>query len=287
MAIVDVGSGPPLVLVPGAQGRWEWMRPAVEALARRCRVVTYSLADAPPEDGRGSGAPAGFSSCVRQVGDALDAAGVDRAAVCGVSFGGLIAAAFAARHPERTTGLILVSALPPGWRPDARARFYLRAPRLLSPLFVLASLRMYPEIAAAYPTAASALAGACRHGINALTHPFSPAGMAWRVGLVPAVDPTPELARLNVRTLVITGEDRLDRVVPPALTREYLRIWPHASAAVLAHTGHLGLITRADEFARVVCDFVGAPPRGEAERPLPRGAAHAAADSGGGRERRG
>ena len=39
MTIVDVGSGPPVILVPGIQGRWEWMKPAVDALSARCRVV--------------------------------------------------------------------------------------------------------------------------------------------------------------------------------------------------------------------------------------------------------
>jgi hypothetical protein len=31
--VVDIGSGEPVVLVPGLQGRWEWMRPAVLRLA--------------------------------------------------------------------------------------------------------------------------------------------------------------------------------------------------------------------------------------------------------------
>ena len=31
--MTDRGAGPPLVLVPGIQGRWEWMAPAVDALA--------------------------------------------------------------------------------------------------------------------------------------------------------------------------------------------------------------------------------------------------------------
>ena len=44
MNIVDLGSGVPVVMVPGIQGRWEWMKPAVDALAERCRVVTFSLA---------------------------------------------------------------------------------------------------------------------------------------------------------------------------------------------------------------------------------------------------
>ena len=37
------GDGPTLVLVPGLQGRWEYVRPAVEALARYFTVVTFSL----------------------------------------------------------------------------------------------------------------------------------------------------------------------------------------------------------------------------------------------------
>ena len=45
--MIDRGSGTPVVLVPGIQGRWEWMRPAVDALAARCRVLTFSLCDEP------------------------------------------------------------------------------------------------------------------------------------------------------------------------------------------------------------------------------------------------
>ena len=41
--VVDVGSGQPLVLIPGIQGRWQWMRPAVRELAKRFRVATFSL----------------------------------------------------------------------------------------------------------------------------------------------------------------------------------------------------------------------------------------------------
>src|SRR5688572_19330669 len=45
--IIDHGGGTPIVVIPGAQGRWEWMKPAIDALARRCRVITFSLADEP------------------------------------------------------------------------------------------------------------------------------------------------------------------------------------------------------------------------------------------------
>jgi hypothetical protein len=43
MRIIDRGSGTPIVVVPGVQGRWEYFAPAVEALARSFRVITFSL----------------------------------------------------------------------------------------------------------------------------------------------------------------------------------------------------------------------------------------------------
>ena len=255
MNIVDVGAGAPIVIVPGIQGRWEWMKPAVDALAARCRVITFSFADEPTCGGRFDAA-GGFESYVDQVGDALDRAGVERAAICGVSYGGLIAAAFAARHPDRVLGLVLVSAIPPTWKPNARVRFYLRAPLLLSPLFLIASLRMYKEIAAANDGVLRGMRAAVRHGLNALRHMFSPARMARRVHLLEAIDLSRELAPVSVPTLVVTGDTALDNVVPTALTHEYIRLWPHARRATIARSGHLGLITRPSAFVAAVAPFV-------------------------------
>jgi pimeloyl-ACP methyl ester carboxylesterase len=255
MKIIDVGSGAPLVLVPGIQGRWEWLKPAVDALCTRFRVITFSLADEPtcgwtfnPADG--------FIAYVEQIRQALDAAGVGRATICGVSYGGLIAARFAERYANRVSSLIMVSAVPPGWKPDRRVRFYLRAPALLSPLFLVASLRMYREIAAATPGFAPGVVAAVRHALNALTHMFSPGRMARRVHMLESLNLGAGLERVDVPTLVITGDPALDRVVPVSQTREYLRIWPRAAYASLPRTGHLGLITRPKAFADLVAAFL-------------------------------
>jgi pimeloyl-ACP methyl ester carboxylesterase len=265
MKVVDRGGGTPVVVIPGVQGRWEWMAPAIDALAARCRVVTFSLADEPACGGRFDEAE-GFSCYVEQVRDALDAAGLQQAAVCGVSYGGLIAAAFAAKHPDRVSALILVSAIPPSWHPDARVRFYLRAPRLLTPLFMLASLRLYREIAAARGGLAAGAAAAARHGWRVLTHMFSPPRMARRVRLLEGAALPRDPASIHVPTLVVTGEPSLDRVVPVGATHEYLRLCPHATVATLERTGHLGLITRPDEFARLVVPFAERAARGDDTR---------------------
>ena len=263
MTIVDLGRGEPIVLIPGIQGRWEWMRPAVEALSRGCRVITFSLADEPTA--RYDGSAEGFDRYVDQIARALDGAGLQRAAIAGVSFGGLIASAFAARYPDRVTALILISALPPSWRLNKRANFFLRAPRLLSPLFCVSSLRLYTEIAAAKPGFWNGVFGAVAHVANVAIHPFNARRMASRA-LMTTTQDWSRLNALEVPTLVITGEPSLDKVVPPALTLEYLQLWPHARHVMLPRTGHLGIITRPQEFAGLVTSFLEESARGAPTR---------------------
>ena len=254
MNIVDRGSGPPIVVVPGIQGRWEWMTPAIEALAQRCRVISFSLADE-----RTSGAPFdsghAFDSYVEQIGQAMDQAALGEATICGVSYGSLIASAFAARHPGRTSGLVIVSGIPPSWKPDRRVRFYLRAPRLFAPLFCIASLRLYREIAAATPGVLQGIAAALRHGYRAGSHFFSPTNMARRVRLLESLALEEELKAVDAPVLVVTGDPELERVVPVHMTARYLELWPRARVVTLARTGHLGLITRPGEFAQLVAPF--------------------------------
>jgi pimeloyl-ACP methyl ester carboxylesterase len=263
MKIEDRGSGAPVVLVPGIQGRWEWMQPAVDALAERCRVITYSFADEPSAEWTARGA--GFDAYVEQVAQALDASGLERATICGVSYGGLIASAFALRHPERASGLALVSAVPPSWKPDSRVQFYARNPRILYPLFLLGALRLHREIAAATVGRFAGYSASLRQAVRALTHFPAPTRMARRVGL--AADAALDgLSELRMPTLVVTGEPHLDRVVPPALTAEYARLWPHAQTVTLARTGHLGLVTRPDAFADALVPFVDACHRTELSR---------------------
>lgn len=254
MKIIDRGSGTPVVLVPGIQGRWEWLQPAVDALATRCRVITFSLADE-PTCGASFDERTGFDCYVRQIGDALDAAGVQSAIVCGISYGGLIAAAFAARHPDRTRAVVVVSAIPPSWKPDGRVRFLMRAPRLLSPLFCINSLRLFPEMVAAKESFGSAVSFAIRHLATVIWYRFSPPLMARRVRLLEGIDLEAEVTQVRVPTLVIAGQPDLDRVVPVALTRDYLRLWPEARFASIDRSGHLGSISKPDEFAELVTRF--------------------------------
>ena len=256
--MIDVGSGPPLVLVPGIQGRWEWLRPTVDALAERCRVLTASL---PGDVGglREIDPEAGFGSFVDWVDELLDRAHVARAAVCGVSYGGWIALHYAARRPERVTSLTLSSPPAPGWRPPCRVERYLRAPRLMAPVFALSSpFRLYPEIAVAIPDLGARLAFGWQHLRRVTRHPFVATRMAERVHLANGADFAADCRRVAAPTQVVTGEARLDRVVPVASSLEYLAAIAGARHTPLPGTGHIGLVTQPARYAAAVGAFVAA-----------------------------
>ena len=87
-----------------------------------------------PAAGAASGTAAS-SSWMRALDQAFDSAHERKVSLIGVSFGGLIAACYAARRPERVTSLILVSTPSPVWQPRRGDAFCLRFPAPGVPVF--------------------------------------------------------------------------------------------------------------------------------------------------------
>jgi pimeloyl-ACP methyl ester carboxylesterase len=119
LAVTDTGgTGIPVVYLNGqfaTQGYWQRV---IAELGPRWRHITYD------ERGRGRksqvSADYSFEAAVRDVDAVLAARGVDRALVVGWSYGALVAAHWAARHPERAIGAVLVDgAMPHDWLDDA------------------------------------------------------------------------------------------------------------------------------------------------------------------------
>lgn len=257
-----VGSGPALVLVPGIQGRWEWMRPAVRELAKRFRVITFSLSGHLGRPAVRGGRCSAFDRQVVQVEDAMARAAVDRAIICGVSYGGLVALRFAATRPARTAALVLASTPGPSWQPDERSRRYVRRPLRSLPAFVLgARSRLWHEVAAARADRLGRWQTIGRYVWEVVSHPPAPWMMARRVLALESCDFTADARAVAAPTLVLTGDPGLDRVVPVAGTREYAALIRGASSFVLEGTGHLGLITKAEEFAGAIAAFATSLPR--------------------------
>ena len=258
MNVYDRGSGPPVVVVPGLQGRWEWARPALQRLASTCRAISYSLSG-DFGSGRRGHPELGFDNYVRQLDEVFETTGVTRAVLCGVSFGGCVALHYAARHPERVSALILASAPGPGWQPSAQQAAWIARPWWSVPAFVLTSpLRVWPEVSAALPAMRKRLGFFARQGLRCLGAPMIPSLMAARIREVADVDFEADCRCLAIPTLVLTGEENLDRVVPVRSTRAYATLIERAEHRTMPRTGHMGLLTQPSVFADVVSGFAHA-----------------------------
>ncbi len=131
------GAEPAVVLIHGASGNMEDMRLALgQKLAASHRVI---LIDRP---GHGwSSRPAGdtYASPARQaelVAEALGQLGVKRAILVGHSWGGAFATAYALKFPDRTAGLVLLSAVTHPWPADPGWYNNLASLPYIGPLFL-------------------------------------------------------------------------------------------------------------------------------------------------------
>lgn len=103
---LQVGDGEHLVLIHGLGANLSfWYFGAARLLARRRNVLMYDLRG----HGRSAMPKEGYAlqHMVRDLVELLDLLGIERADVAGHSFGGRVALAFAAQHPERVRNLIV------------------------------------------------------------------------------------------------------------------------------------------------------------------------------------
>jgi pimeloyl-ACP methyl ester carboxylesterase len=119
LAYATVGSGEPLVKAANwlSHIEYDWRtpiwRPLFERLARSRRLIRY--------DERGCGLSDweidefSLEAWVRDLEAVVDAAGLDRFSLLGMSQGGPIAIAYAVRHPERVSRLVLYGSYSRGY----------------------------------------------------------------------------------------------------------------------------------------------------------------------------
>lgn len=102
----DVGNGPPVLVVHGAGGGFDQgmtFAPALQAHGFRVIAVSrFGYLRTPLPSDASAVAQADAHACL------LDALGIPRAAVIGVSAGAPSSVQFALRHPQRTTALLLL-----------------------------------------------------------------------------------------------------------------------------------------------------------------------------------
>lgn len=100
------GEGPPLVLNHGLGGDLEMFRPAIERLRGEYTVIAWDNRGCGESEARGPYTLRRFSDDLLAV---LASAGVERAIIAGVSWGGVVAQRFALDHPDRVSALVVDS----------------------------------------------------------------------------------------------------------------------------------------------------------------------------------
>jgi len=172
-----------------------------------------------------------------------------RAWVMGLSMGGYVALALAARHPERVTGLILA---------DTRADADDPATRQgrLDAISTVASGARETYLAGLLPrlVASSASADVRRELAACAARQPSDALMGALRALAERPDRRAELAGIGVPALVIVGTD--DVVTPPSAARELAAGIAGARLIEVPGAGHLTALERPTDVAAAVTGFL-------------------------------
>lgn len=265
---VDGPADAPVLVLSNSLGTssamWDAQAPV---LTTRFRVVRYEQ-----RGHSGTPAPAPGPYTIADLGtdlvELLDHLGVERAALCGVSLGGMVALWVAVHHPERVDGLVLACTAaelgpPDGWAERAAtvraASPSALAETLVGRWFTPGFVQRRPEVAEA---------------VAAMLAADDPEGYAGCCEAIGAMDQRPDLGRVAAPTLVIAGAD--DPVTPPARAVELQAGIPGASLLVLAGASHLANIEQPAAFTQAVVDHLAGTivERGDAMRRRVLGDAH-------------
>ena len=203
--------------------------------------------------GFGSGPPLGDATpdlalLADDVVDAMDAAGMDRAVLGGVSMGGYVALALLRRHPERVKGLVLVDTRS---GPDDAAAVERRqgvAARADGGDVASGPDAIAPLVAAGSSDDIRATLAAIADSVPAATIAWAQRAMAGRP------DSTAVLAAASVPVLIVVGEQ--DAVTPLAAAHEMAAAARDAELVELPEAGHLTPAEDPEGFAVVVLDWL-------------------------------
>jgi 2-hydroxy-6-oxonona-2,4-dienedioate hydrolase len=251
---------PPLLLLhgsgPGAMG-WSNFAGNIEALAEQFHVF------APDMPGWGESDPATIDRLdhTQAAVQFLDAVGIGQAAFVGNSMGGHTAVRLATLHPDRITHLVTMGApvnpgprlFGPGDGPSEGLKILVQAYLDPNPVTMkrLVEIMTFDNERFATDELTQARADAALARPDHLTNYLEglPKG-----GPVPRWVELDKLKDITVPTLLIHGRD--DRVVHFEHSLFALAHIPDSRLVLLNRCGHWAMIEHADEFNRLVADFV-------------------------------
>jgi len=250
MAVVDQGSGAPLLLAHGFPLDHSMWAGQIEGLASDCRVIAPDL--------RGFGqsqvtpGTVGMDLMADDLAALLDALGIDGPVVfCGLSMGGYVAWQFFKRHRRRVAGLVLCDTRAIPDTPEAAQGRRDTAARVLvdGPQPVVEG--MVPKLFAA--TTAEAVIAAAR-GVMSGTDPRGIAAAS--LGMAERIDATSLLASIDCPTLAIVGQqDAISTVEEMALIVAQIS---GARLVEIANAGHISPLEQPQAVNEAIREFVAA-----------------------------
>jgi pimeloyl-ACP methyl ester carboxylesterase len=272
----SLGAEPAVVLIHGASGNMEDMRLALgEKLAKAHRVI---LIDRP---GHGwSSRPPGdvYASPARQaelVAAALKQLGVRRAILVGHSWGGAFVTAYALAFPDRTAGLVLLSAVTHPWPADPGWYNNLASLRGIGPLFLrtlvypLGSFLIDGISRSVFEPQAVPENYVRRAAIRLVLRPRTFFANARDLALLKnfIAAQVPSYSSLRSPTIIISGD--CDPMVSPQINACALAATlPRAKLVLLKGVGHMSHHAAPEAVAAAIDEL--APPRRAARPPGPR-----------------
>jgi pimeloyl-ACP methyl ester carboxylesterase len=256
---VEIGDGPPLVLVHGLSGAWQNWLEQLTHFAKTHRVVAMDLPGfgASPMPRWDISIPA-YGRFVR---DFCERIGIERASVIGNSMGGFIATEVAISEPERVDELVLVSAAGITW---ARAR---REPAAVIARMVQAGAPVvlrFQRSGIRRPKLRQWVFQGVFHDPNSMRREvlwenfvaaMNSKGYYEAITTLWGYDIRDRLEEIEVPTLVVWG--RNDRVVPvPAALAYKRRIGDNAQLEIFDRCGHVPQLERPVRFNRLLERFL-------------------------------
>lgn len=229
---------------------WDALLPA---LAGRYRTLRY--------DTRGHGgsatrdAPIGIADLAGDFTGLLDALGIGRAHLVGLSLGGMSVQSMASTDPRRPLSITLMATaacLPTAQSWNERART-VRAQGMAAIVDATLARWFTPALSERAPETMTAV----RKRFLAC----DPAGYAVCCGAIGRMDLRPDLPAITAPTSVIAGRD--DPSTPPAMAEEICAGIPHAELVVLPRAAHLLAVERpeaAGSYLRAFLDRHGTAP---------------------------
>ena len=236
------GDATPIVFLHGVGSDKSVWHPQLEHFAAERRTIAFDY----PGYGDSDPAPAGTTrdDYAEAIHSAMHELNVERAHICGLSLGGVVAVALCHAVPNHCASLILADTF--AVHPDGQA-ITNRSLAASADLRAMAEARV--DVLLAQPADP-----AVRSEVVETMAKIAPA--AYRVGAeaVWLADQRDRAAAIRVPTLVICGAE--DRVTPPALSDELTDLIPGARYELIEGAGHLSNLERPVEFNTLVGAFV-------------------------------